>query len=270
MADHHTQRARALLEDNYDLIQRKLHHLSLRSGLPDHEAEEFRSWALFKLVEDDYRILAGWEGRSTLATYLTVVLVNLMRDYRTHVWGKWRPSAAARRQGDVGMLLERLWIRDGLPLDNAIERMRTVYGVSLSPSELEQIAACLPRRLEKRRVGERELHGVPVDGRVESRLEDAECARTAVRLRRALSLLLGGLPAEQRLLLKLYYRDGWSMAAIAPFLGRSQRELYSLRDRCLKTLRRALEELGLTFDRIAPLLGHSRCELSSDDGSVGD
>jgi RNA polymerase sigma factor (sigma-70 family) len=249
------ERARALLESNFDQIQRKLQHLSRHSGLPDHEAEEFRSWALFKLVEDDYRILASWQGRSTLPTYLTVVLVNLMKDYRTHVWGRWRPSAAARRLGPEGVLLEQLWVRDGLPLDEAIHRMRTVHGISLSSAEVERTAAGLPRRPEKRRVGERELKGIPVDGRVESRIEDAEQARTAVRLRQALLPLLRGLPAEHRLLLRLCYRDGLSMAAIAPLLGRSQRELYSLRDHCLKRLRRALESLGLTSDRVAPLLG---------------
>ena len=89
-------RGRALLENHFEFIQRLLRHLSHRSGLPEHEAEEFRSWALFKLVEDDYRMLALWQGRSSFSTYLNVVLVNLMRDFRIQVWGKWRPSAAAR------------------------------------------------------------------------------------------------------------------------------------------------------------------------------
>src|SRR5689334_7728063 len=78
---------RALLEAQYPLIQKQLHQLSRRSGLPEHEAEEFRSWALLKLVEDDFRVLASWEGRSSFPTFLTVVLVNLMRDYRSRVWG---------------------------------------------------------------------------------------------------------------------------------------------------------------------------------------
>src|SRR5262245_4031335 len=61
-------RGRDLLESHYDLIQQKLVLLGRRSGLPEHEAEELRSWALFKLVEDDYRILARWEGRSSFST----------------------------------------------------------------------------------------------------------------------------------------------------------------------------------------------------------
>ena len=96
---------------------RPLLDLSRRSGLPEHEAEEFRSWALFKLVENDSRVLARWEGRSSFSTYLNVALSNLLRDYRIQVWGKWRPSAQARRGGSMAVLLERLWIRDGLSLD---------------------------------------------------------------------------------------------------------------------------------------------------------
>lgn len=248
-------RGKALLESHYELIQQKLRQLGRASGLPAHEAEELCSWALFKLVEDDYRVLARWEGRSTFSTYLTVVLVNLMRDYRIQVWGKWRPSAEARRSGSVAVLLERLWVRDGLSLTETIERMQTEHGVSLSTAELERMAAGLPRRTERRRVGEEELQRIAVDGQLEARLADRERTRTADRLRAELPALLRSLPTEERLLLRLHYRDGLSMAAIAPLLGRQQRELYSLRDRSLRALRRALEAAGLSPDRVGEVIG---------------
>jgi len=250
-------RGKALLEEHFELIQQKLRRLGQRSGLPEHEAEELRSWALFRLVENDYRILGSWEGRSSFSTFLTVVLMNMMRDYRVHVWGKWRSSSEARRQGDEALLLERLWIRDGLSLAEAIHRLRAEHGVTLSPDELERIAGTLPRRTERRKVGEDELLRTAIDGQVESRLEDRERRGNALRLRKVLSPLLRALPAEERLLLKLYYQEGLSMAAISPLLGRSQRELYSLRDRCLKNLRRVLEEAGLGSEQVSPLIGWS-------------
>lgn len=258
-------RGRALLETQYHLIQKKLHHLSRRSGLPEHEAEEFRSWALFKLVEDDSRVLASWEGRSSFPTFLTVVLVNLMRDYRTHIWGKWRPTAAARRQGREAVLLEQLCLRDGVPIDEAAERMRAEHGVSLSRAELERVAASLTRRTERRRVGEEELLRMPVDGQVESRIEQAERNRTEEQLQVLLTPLLQSLCAEDRLLLKLHYWDGLSMAAISPLLGRPQRELYSVRDKCLKKIRRSLEEAGLGPERVRALLGCSHLDLAPGD-----
>jgi RNA polymerase sigma factor (sigma-70 family) len=237
--------------------------LSRRSGLPEHEAEEFRSWALFKLVEDDSRVLASWEGRSSFPTFLTVVLVNLMRDYRIHIWGKWRPTAAAKKQGREAVLLEQLCGRDGLPIDEAVERMRTEHGVSLSRAELEEMAASLPRRMGRQRVREEELLRIPVDGRVESRVEDAERSRTEEQLRVLLTPLLKSLSAEDRLLLKLHYWDGLSMAAISPLLGRPQRELYSVRDKCLKMIRRNLEAAGLGPERVRMLLGCSHLDLAN-------
>ena len=246
---------RALLETHLDLIQRKLRHLSWRSGLPDSEAEEFRSWALLKLVQDDYRILGSWEGRSSFPTFLTVVLVNLMRDYRIRLWGKWRPSAASRQGGQAGVLLERLLVRDGLSCAESVERLRTEHGIVLSPDEVAKLAAALPRRPERRRVSEEELLQIPVNGQVEIRVEEEERARTMHQLRKVLSPLLRSLSTEERLLLKLSFFDGLSMAAIAPILGRSQRDLYSVRDRCLKRIRRNLVEVGLGSDQIGELVG---------------
>ena len=256
---------RALLEVQYHLIQKTLHYLSRRSGLPEHEAEEFHSWALLKLVEDDSRVLASWEGRSSFPTFLTVVLVNLMRDYRNRIWGKWKPTAAARRQGREAILLERLCFRDGLPLDEAIERMQTEHEVSLSQAELERMAASLTRRMKRWQVSEEELLGMPVDGQVESRIEEAERSVTEEELRVLLTPLLKSLSTENRLLFKLHYWDGLSVATISPLLGRPQRELYLARDKCLKKIRRSLAEAGLSPERVRALLGCSNLELSPSE-----
>jgi RNA polymerase sigma factor (sigma-70 family) len=255
-------RGRALLETHLDLIQRSLRHVSWRSGLPGSEAEEFRAWALFKLVDDDYRILRSWKGRSSFPTFLSVVLTNLLRDYRVHLWGKWRPSAASRRGGPTGVLLERLVLRDGLSCTEASERLRAEHGIVLSQDEVARLAAAFPRRRERRRAGEEELLQIPVDGQVESRIVDRERERAAVRLREILGPLLRSLPAEERLLLKLSFFDGLSMASIAPVLGRPQRELYSARDRCLMKIHRRLVAAGLDAERIGGLL----CGLPADLG----
>lgn len=254
-------RGRRLLETHLDLIQSKLLHLSRRSGLPDIEAEEFRSWALVRLIDDDYRILASWKGRSSFPTFVTVVLLNLMRDYRIHIWGKWRASAISRRRGPEAILLERLLVRDGLSRDEARERLRLEHGISLSLEEMDRLTAALPRPQRRRQVGEEELLHVLVDGQVEIRVEETERARTANRLREQLVPLLGSLPGEDRQLLRLCYFEGLSMATIAPILGRPQGELYKIRDRCLKKLRRSLTEAGLGSGQIRELIGQLQTTL---------
>ncbi len=248
-------RGRKLLETHFDLIQRKLLLLSWRSGLPASEAEELRSWALFKLVDGDYRILGQWEGRSSFPTFLRVVLTNLMRDYRIHVWGKWRSSADSRRRGKGSILLEQMMVRDGLSGDEALERLRTEHGISPAPDEVARLAAVVPRRQERPRVSEKELLQIPVDGQVEIRIEESERARAAVRLRELLVPLLQSLPAEDRLLLKLSFFEGLSIAAIAPILGRPQKDLYKARERCLKKLRQSLGESGLVSEQVRELIG---------------
>jgi hypothetical protein len=254
-------RGRALLEEHIVLVRKRLGQISRSSGLPHQEAEEFRSWALFKLVEGNYRILASWEGRSSFATYLNVALSNLLRDYRIHVWGKWRPTAAARREGDEAILLERLWQRDRLPLEEAIDRMLSEHKVALSRAEIERLATRLPQKMERRWIGEEELQTIAVDGRVEERVENGERARLAARVRAELVPRLRALPAEERLLLKLCFRDGFTIAAAAPILGRPQKELYTMRERCLKRIRQALESLGLCPEQVLGLIGSPLREL---------
>lgn len=254
-------RGRALLEEHFSLVQTKLRQLSRRSGLPEHEADEFCSWARFRLVENEYHILGSWEGRSSFATYLTVALANLMRDYRIHVWGKWRPSAAAQRQGWEAVLLERLRFRDRLPLSEAIHRVLAMPGSSLSYAELERIAEALPERSERRIVGEEALFLLAVDGKVDDRLILEEGAQGIARLHESLPIALKDLPAEDRLLLKLHFLDGLTIAAISNVLRVPQKQLYSRRDRCLKKLRQSLQKDAPDTKAMSETLDSSWWEL---------
>ena len=52
-------------------------------------------------------------GRGSLNTYLRVVIERLVLDMRVTNWGKWRPSARARRLGAEAVLFEQLTVRDG-------------------------------------------------------------------------------------------------------------------------------------------------------------
>jgi RNA polymerase sigma factor (sigma-70 family) len=257
-------RGRALLEEHFVSVRKSLDRLGRNSGLPEHEADEFQSWALFKLVDKDYRILASWEEVSSFSTYLTVVLVNLLRDYRIHVWGKWRPSAAARRQGREAMLLERLRFRDRLPWGEAINQVRALPDSSLSREELGRIADSLPERSERRMVGEEELLRIAVNGSVEERIKECERAPLVARLHEKLLALMRALPAEDRLVLKLHFQDDFTIAAISLLLRIPQKQLYSRRDKCLKKLCRAFGEDGLGYEEVGELLDSPWMDLCPD------
>lgn len=230
------------------------------------EAEDFGSWVKLRLIEDDYRILRAFEGRSSLKTYLTTVVLNLARDYRIREWGKWRPSAAAERLGTVAVQLETLLHRDGRPLEEAIALLRERHGTELSAAELTAMAARLPARERRRPEGEEALLGVAAAERAEQTLVDAERAAILGRARAAVEAGLAGLPVEDRLLLKLHFVDGLSVAAIARGLGLAQRPLYPRLHRSLASLRAAVEAAGLGAGDIEEATGWAGADLALDFG----
>src|SRR4051812_28238821 len=76
-------------------IERVAAFVTSRHRVPAAEAQEFASHVKMHIIESDYAVLKRFEGRSSLRTYLTVVIQRLFLDYRISQWGKWRPSAEA-------------------------------------------------------------------------------------------------------------------------------------------------------------------------------
>src|SRR5204863_42105 len=98
---------------NLPVIDAAVAYVSRRHRLTASEADDFSSAVRLHFIERKYEPLRRFEGRSSLRTYLTVVVSHLFLDYRNRQWGKWRPSAEATRVGPVAILFERLVVRDG-------------------------------------------------------------------------------------------------------------------------------------------------------------
>jgi len=215
---------------------------------------DFSSWALLRIIDNDYAILRAHGGRCRMATYLRIVVRNLFRDFRNHLWGKWRPSACARRLGTLAVELERLVHRDGFEVDEAIRILADRLGRSTSREELEAIAERLPRRPVRRREPFQEdqfcAESTPLRP-----LEERDSRRAWTHTGTALQRAIAELSAEDRRILKLYFAQGLTMAAIARQLRLNQRSLYTRRDRCLGRLRRTLEGEGLGWREVRPLIG---------------
>jgi RNA polymerase sigma factor (sigma-70 family) len=259
------------LNSQYELINQVIAFTARRHRFNASDAEEFGSLVRLKLVENDYAILRKFEKRSSLRTYLTVVIKRLCLDFRTAQWGKWRPSAEATRQGPVAVLLERLTSRDGYSFSEACELVRTKHDVDLSDSELERLWTLLPKRMPRRQVDERELTNVAADGLdAESAAMQEEDRQEASRFWQTLDRLMDALPAQDRLILKLQFEDGLTVAQISRALKLDQAQLYRrLNGRAnglLATLRRQLEAEGFTADAIQRYLqGKSDDEPPKDD-----
>ena len=259
----------ALYERRLGQIEGVLSWVARRFCMAPDEAEEFRSWAHLRLIEDDYRALRGFAGRSSLATYLTSVVQNLARDHRMKRWGRWRPSAAAERLGLVAVQLETLVERDGFSLDEAVEMLRANHGVRRSRIELVELAAKLPPRPRLEFAGGEAVAAAASGSRADEGVRETERLRILQRARRELGRCLAELDVEDRLVLKMHYQDGLTISAIAAALDLDQRRLYSRRDRCRRELKKCLEGPGLDAAEVLEALGWAEAELELDFG-VGD
>ena len=92
----------ALFLANLPVIDSVVRHVCRRHHLSAAEADDFGSEVRLHIIERNYEILRKFEGRSSLRTYLAVVVQRLFLDYRNRIWGKWRPSAEAQRRGPGG------------------------------------------------------------------------------------------------------------------------------------------------------------------------
>jgi RNA polymerase sigma factor for flagellar operon FliA len=242
-----------------------------RHRLSAGEAEDFAAEVRLHFIDRNYEPLGKFKGKCSLRTYLTVLVQNYFYDYRNRLWGKWRPSAEARRLGPSAVLLERLIIRDGWGLEQAIEVLRTNHGIAMDPS-LSMLAVKLAQRQPGRQfVSEREADTIesPAPG-PDVNIVRAEQDFLAKRALAALDRARQTLDADERLILKMRYDDGISVADIARALGLNQKKLYRTIERILATLRTRFEAEGVSKDETdALLVGGILSAVDRDDEDPG-
>ncbi|MGH7460601.1 MAG: sigma-70 family RNA polymerase sigma factor [Longimicrobiales bacterium] len=230
---------------NLDSIERIIVRICRRHLVPDADQDDFGSYAKLRLMEGDYVVFAKFQGRSSLTTYLTVVITNYFRDFRTTRWGRWRPSAEARRQGTIGLRLEALLVRDGYTIRQAITVLRSAGGELPDDATLFQLAARLQVHARPREVdaelAEQLIAAETTDAPILQEELDDSRRHAAQELRRALETLE---PLDQ-LILRMHYLEGLSLADIARTLHIDQKPLYRRRDACLGQLRSVLEGRGV-------------------------
>ena len=247
------QELESLFVSRLPTIEKIFSALARRHGLSS-DAAEFSASAKRRMIENDYGILAKFRGEASLPTYLTVVLSMLFREYRVLEWGRWRPSAAAKRGGWLAIRLEQLVSRDGLSVGQAGDLLRTAGFTTLADAELGRIAALLPTRAPLPPVqsghSSTEVAGSPRAGDV---IDAEETDRTAGTVTQVLGEALDTLPSDDRLIVQLHYGESKSIADIARELALPQESLYRRVERTLGVLRSFLERSGISRDHVRPL-----------------
>jgi RNA polymerase sigma factor for flagellar operon FliA len=238
-----------LLVSELATIDRIIDFVAARRHLRASDAADFASHVKTKLVENDYAILRKFQGRSSLRTYLTVVIQRMFVDYCVEKWGRWRPSAEAKRAGEVGIVLEQLLWRDGYTFEEACEIVLTNYQMKTDPAELERIAATLPARPRRRFDGEAALVDRAADtSGADALVERRDRTRFAERVSATLKRLIDRAEPQDRLILVLKYVDGRSLADIASMMNLDQKRLYRRHEHLLRDLRDGLEAEGIVAE----------------------
>jgi RNA polymerase sigma factor (sigma-70 family) len=243
-----------LFLDNLSTIDRVVAAVARRHRLSTHEHDEFRSLVRLRLLEDDARVLRAFEQRSSLPTFLTIVISRIFLDFRNQEWGRWRPSAQARRLGPVAVLLDRLMTRDGHLIEEAIEILRTNHKIAMSDTEIRAIWDSLPRRHQTTLVNEEAARDVSAPDNAASTIEFPGDVETRERLVGALTRALAALSAEDRLIVQLQFRHGAGATEIARHFHMSKATLHRRVNRVLTELRSSLQSENIDAQEIIAFL----------------
>ena len=228
-----------------------------RSGhLNADETVEFVQIVRVKLFEDDYAVIRKFEGKSLFSTYLTTVIFRLFYQWRVEHWGKWRPSAEAKRIGNKAITLERLLTRDGFSLNEAVSILTTRSGAQYSVAELEAIYVRLPLRNPRPMLISHEVaaDAVAVESDADDRAQRGDRERVARQAAKAVDDVLRTLDAEDRLILQMRFWDACKVPDIARTLHIDQKKIYKRLDKIFAVMRRALEAAGIARTDIGSLL----------------
>ncbi len=255
-----------LLTSNLDLIERTIAYACRRYRLDENDCEEFGAIVKLKLVENDYAILRAYEARSSLATFISIVVQRMALDYRIHNWGKWHPSAEASRLGALAIDLDRLLHRDGRSLEEAFVLLSPKHQ-GLTPEALQKIADRLPERAPRRRdVEVTESVAVTRPEAVEEPLMARDRRSASERLSALMAAIIESMPEDERLILQLRFEGGMAVSQIARALRLDQKLLYRRLDRRMRDIRTELERSGMAAGDVLDLIGRDENLIGFDFG----
>jgi len=248
--------SRSLFEEHLEAIERAIARVCRDARLDSAAQEDFGSSARIALLADDCAILRKFEGRSSMATYLTIVVRRLFVDAR-RAEGRWYTSAEAQRRGPAAVRLEQLIVRERRGLSDAAEIVRREHP-ELTLREIEALAAVLPERTPRPQflaVGDGDTERFASPGTSSDLADALDAARQSRQASEAVQRAMAAMTPEDRVILRLRFTGDASIASIARSLGIEQRPLYRRIEALLGQLRKALEAAGVDAASAAGLIG---------------
>ncbi|HEX2207741.1 MAG TPA: sigma-70 family RNA polymerase sigma factor [Longimicrobium sp.] len=227
-----------------------------KHGMWGAEAEDFVGWIHIRLMEDEYAAIRRFRGDATLKTFLATVVMRQFQEYQRQHGGRFRRSAAAQRMGPLAVDLEALVYREGYTLEQAGQKLRTSGRTTLSDAELARLLERLPRRGPMRpvRVSEVALDNAESTLGADARVTAAEAGAQRERVLDALRRAMDRLEPEDRMIVRMHFMDGLTLASVARALSLEQKPLYRRVERLRARLLGLLAEEGVHRDDVHDLL----------------
>ena len=223
-------------------------------------ADEFASWARLRLLEDDCAVLRKFRAQSTVRTYLTTVLLHLFLDWRNAQWGRWRPTAAARRLGPLAVELERLVLRDGRDYEEAVGTLLSTQA-AVSRAECDATWSKLKRQPVRKMTSTEMLVEVPAIDEAHTRVDFEDSSLKAQRVSSAVRQSLRRLDDQEQIILRLNYVNNFTARQIADVTGLVAKPLYRRIEQIVAKLGQNLQAAGLSKDETLDLFRNPEVDL---------
>lgn len=251
----------SLLLESLDSVDQIIRSIARRHRLSRIEIDEFTSYVHLRLIEHDYRVLRKFQHRSHLTTYLVTVVSRMFTDHRNAEWGRWRPSAEARRLGPVAVLMDRLITRDRHSVDEAIQIMRITHQISESEEALRALWTRLPDREAEVEVALGPSVEAKAANAVGPMTDEADRSQRHRRVATALNRGAAALGPADRALVRLHTLEGLTLVQLAE---RHALHVSSMRrrwNRIKRTFRKAFVAEGLEPFEVERLMESGRLDL---------
>jgi RNA polymerase sigma factor for flagellar operon FliA len=230
------------------------------------DAEDFASEVKVALLEDDCAILRKFEERSSLQSFLSIVIERLFYDHRTRAFGRWFASANAERLGPAAVLLEKLLRRDRRDIEQALPIVQVAHP-ELTRADVEALAEKLPERVSRPRPVALELasrDGLASSSSADDRALAREAGELADRAGIVIRNTLAAFALEDRMLIRMRFGTSMTIAAISRVMQLEQRPLYRRIEALLLLLRRALGDAGVDGSMVSDLVERTTTEMNFD------
>jgi RNA polymerase sigma factor (sigma-70 family) len=256
-------RSTELLQENLAVIEGIAVRACRRAGMHNPpDIEDFTSSVKVALMENDGEILQKYEGRSSLKTYLAIVIERLLLDERMRTRGRFHASAEAVRLGPAAVLLESIVCRDRRSIEEALPLVRPL-DASMTRERAEALLLRFPaRRLRAVAV---DLDSVPAAALAAHQKSDAQLMAAEARqaLQRAsgvIRAMLASFSPEDRVIFRFRFAQDKTIVEISRMLRLPQRPLYRRVEALLTRVREALHAAGIEASASSGVLESAAAE----------